>query len=145
VSPKIFIPGLFALALLTATVSAQVEGPAKPASPPEEQTIQQQKSTGKNIKMDVALALVNVTVTDPYNRLVTGLEKEHFRVIEDGVPQEVVSFSAEDVPISIGVVFDMSGSMSDKVDKARQAAVQFLRRQIRGMSFFWSASTIRRS
>jgi Ca-activated chloride channel family protein len=43
------------------------------------------------------------------------------------VPQEVVSFSSEDVPISIGVVLDMSGSMSDKVDKARQAVVQFLK------------------
>ncbi len=73
------------------------------------------------------MALVNVTVTDPYDRLVTGLEKENFRVFEDGVEQEVVSFSSEDVPISIGVVFDMSGSMSDKVDKARQAAVQFFK------------------
>jgi len=73
------------------------------------------------------MALVNVTVTDPYDRLVTGLEKENFRVFEDGVEQEVVSFSSEDVPISIGVIFDMSGSMSDKVDKARQAAVQFFK------------------
>jgi Ca-activated chloride channel family protein len=46
-------------------------------------------------------------------------------VFEDGVEQEIVNFSSEDVPISIGVIFDMSGSMSDKVDKAREAAVQF--------------------
>ena len=50
---------------------------------------------------------MNVTVTDPYNRLVTGLEKENFRVYEDGVEQEVVTFSSEDVPISIGVIFDI--------------------------------------
>ena len=46
---------------------------------------------------------------------------------EDGSEQEVVNFSSEDVPISIGVIFDMSGSMADKVDKSRQAAVQFLK------------------
>ncbi len=77
--------------------------------------------------MDVDLALVNVTVTDPYNRLVTGLEMENFRVFEDNVEQEVVTFSAEDVPISIGVIFDFSGSMSNKVGKAREAAVQFFK------------------
>jgi Ca-activated chloride channel family protein len=79
------------------------------------------------IKMDVEMALVNVTVTDPYNRLVTGLEPDNFRVFEDNVEQEVVTFSSEDVPISIGVVFDFSGSMANKVDKAREAAVQFFK------------------
>jgi Ca-activated chloride channel family protein len=77
--------------------------------------------------MDVSLVLVNVTVTDPNDRLVTGLEKENFRVFEDGREQEIVTFSSEDMPISIGVIFDMSGSMADKIGKARQAAVQFLR------------------
>ena len=77
--------------------------------------------------MDVSLVLVNLTVTDPNDRLVTGLEKENFRVFEDGREQEIVTFSSEDVPISIGVIFDMSGSMADKISKARQAAVQFLK------------------
>ena len=82
---------------------------------------------GRYVKMDVDMALVNVTVTDPYNRLVTGLEQENFRVFEDNTEQEVVTFSAEDVPISIGVVFDFSGSMANKVGKAREAAVQFFK------------------
>jgi Ca-activated chloride channel family protein len=73
------------------------------------------------------MALVNVTVTDPYNRLVTGLDPDNFRVFEDNVEQEVVTFSAEDVPISIGVIFDFSGSMSNKVGKAREAALQFFK------------------
>ena len=73
------------------------------------------------------LALVNVTVTDPYNRLVTGLEPENFRVFEDNVEQEIVSFSSEDVPISIGVILDLSGSMANKLGKAKQAALQFLK------------------
>jgi Ca-activated chloride channel family protein len=51
------------------------------------------------LHLDVDLALVNVTVTDPYNRLVTGLDPDNFRVFEDNIEQEVVTFSAEDVPI----------------------------------------------
>jgi len=82
---------------------------------------------GQTLRMDVDLALVNVTVTDPYNRLVTGLDPDNFRVFEDNVEQEVVTFSSEDVPISIGVIFDLSGSMSNKIGKAREAAVQFFK------------------
>ena len=113
---------LFLCALGARPASAQVTGPTKPVTPPDSST-----TTGKvkDIKVDVDLALVNVTVTDPFDRLVTGLEKENFHVFEDGVEQEIVNFSSEDVPISIGVIFDMSGSMPDKVDKAREAAVQF--------------------
>jgi Ca-activated chloride channel family protein len=82
---------------------------------------------GSVLHYDVDLALVNVTVTDPYNRLVTGLEQDNFRVFEDNIEQELVTFSAEDVPISIGVIFDFSGSMANKVGKAREAAVQFFK------------------
>jgi Ca-activated chloride channel homolog len=79
------------------------------------------------LHMDVDLALINVTVTDPYNRLVTGLDPDNFRVYEDNVEQEVVTFSSEDVPISIGVIFDFSGSMANKIGKAREAALQFFK------------------
>lgn len=82
---------------------------------------------GSTLKTEVDLALVNVTVTDPYNRLVTGLEPDNFRVYEDNTEQEVLTFSSEDVPISIGVIFDLSGSMSNKIAKAREAAVQFFK------------------
>jgi Ca-activated chloride channel family protein len=111
------------LALIAAKAFSQAQGPVKPPRP--ENSIG--TKPGDGIKVDVNLALVNVTVTDPLNRLVTGLEKENFRVYEDGSEQEIVTLSSEDVPVSIGLVFDMSGSMSDKVDKARQAAVQFMR------------------
>jgi Ca-activated chloride channel family protein len=82
---------------------------------------------GKVIRTDVDLALVNVTVTDPFSRLVTGLDQDNFRVYEDNIEQEIVSFSSEDVPISIGVIFDFSGSMANKIDKAREAALQFFK------------------
>ena len=82
---------------------------------------------GQTLHTDVGLALVNITVTDPYNRLVTGLDQDNFRVFEDNVEQEVLTFSAEDVPISIGVIFDFSGSMANKIGKAREAALQFFK------------------
>lgn len=107
-----FVAGI----LLSCTLSAQ--------NPVPRTTTQQREQT---IRVDVDLVLLNVTVTDPYNRLVTGLERENFRLFEDKAEQEVQHFSSEDVPISIGVIFDMSGSMSNKVDKARQAALQFFR------------------
>ena len=82
---------------------------------------------GQSVHIDVDLALVNVTVTDPYDRLVTGLEPDNFRIFENSVEQEIQYFSSEDVPISIGVIFDLSGSMANKVDKAREAASQFFK------------------
>jgi len=82
---------------------------------------------GKSLHAETDIALVNVSITDPYGRLVTGLEQDNFRVFEDNVEQEIVRFSSEDVPISIGVIFDMSASMSDKIEKSRLAAVQFFR------------------
>ncbi len=82
---------------------------------------------GQAVHIDVNLALVNVTVTDPYNRLVTGLEPDNFRIFEDNVEQEVVNFSSEDVPISIGVILDHSGSMANKLGRAKEAAVQFFK------------------
>jgi Ca-activated chloride channel family protein len=81
----------------------------------------------QGLHIDVDLALVNVVVTDPNNRLVTGLDPDNFRVFEDNVEQEIAAFSSEDVPISIGVIFDCSGSMSNKLAKAREAAVTFLK------------------
>lgn len=81
----------------------------------------------QTVHIDVDLALVNVTVTDPYNRLVTGLEADNFRVFENNFEQEIQYFSSEDVPISIGVIFDLSGSMANKVGKAKEAALQFFK------------------
>lgn len=74
-----------------------------------------------------SLVLVPVVVTDPLNRMVTGLEKQFFTVDEDNVPQPIKTFSSEDAPISVGVVFDSSGSMSDKIQKSRDALIQFFK------------------
>jgi Ca-activated chloride channel family protein len=110
--------------LLGAPCRAQEPQPG-PAAPPPTDTFKIQQ--GQPIRTETQITLVGASVTDPLGRLVTGLEQENFRVFEDGVEQEIVRFSSEDVPVSIGVIFDMSGSMSDKIDKSRQAAVQFFR------------------
>jgi Ca-activated chloride channel homolog len=59
-------------------------------------------------------------VTDPHNRLVTGLEADNFPIFENNVGQEIQYSSSEDVPISIGVIFDLSGSMANKVGKSKE-------------------------
>ncbi len=79
------------------------------------------------LRVDTSLVLINVTVTDPMNRFVTGLEKEHFRLFEDKVEQNVSHFASEDAPLSVGLVFDTSGSMGAKLQKSRQAAAQFFK------------------
>ncbi len=81
----------------------------------------------ETIKVDVPLVLINVTVTDPMARLVTGLEKDHFSITEDKTDQEITQFGAEDAPISLGIVFDASGSMGHKMSKAREAVAQFFK------------------
>lgn len=82
---------------------------------------------GQSVRMDVELSLVNITVTDPYDRIVTGLEADSFRIFEDNVEQEVVTFSSEDVPISVGVILDLSGSMANKIGETKEAAMQFFK------------------
>jgi Ca-activated chloride channel homolog len=81
----------------------------------------------KPIKKDVDLVLVPVTITDPLNRLVTGLDRDNFRVFEGKEAQEIKHFSSEDSPVSLGVIFDMSGSMSSKIERAREAVIEFFK------------------
>ncbi len=85
------------------------------------------KDRNQTIKVDVDLVLVNATVSDSKGRLVTGLEQENFRIWEDKVEQKVEYFSSEDTPMSIGLIFDATGSMEDKISRARDAAVSFLK------------------
>ena len=80
-----------------------------------------------NIRVEANLVLIPVTVTDPLNRFVTGLEKEHFRIFEDKVEQTITHFASEDAALSVGFVFDVSGSMGAKLRKSREAVAQFLK------------------
>jgi Ca-activated chloride channel homolog len=77
------------------------------------------------IRTGANLVLVSVSVTDAMQRLVTGLRKDNFEVFEGKTPQTIQHFSSEDVPVSIGIVLDVSGSMADKIDRVKDAVNQF--------------------
>ena len=79
------------------------------------------------LQVDVNMVVVNVTVTDSFDRIVTGLDQENFQVYDEKVEQKIVAFSEEDAPISVGMVFDCSGSMGDKIQKSKEAALQFFK------------------
>lgn len=82
---------------------------------------------GEIIRMNVDLVLIPVTVTDPMNRLVTGLERDDFQIYENNVQQPISSFASEDAPVSIGIIFDLSGSMTSKLIRARESILQFIK------------------
>jgi len=105
-------------------VAPRVE-PAKPN--PLDSVDPSLRTHTRPMKVDVSLVLIPVTITDPMNRLVTGLDKENFEIFENKDQQELKSFSSEDAPVSIGVIFDMSGSMSSKIERAREAVIEFFK------------------
>jgi Ca-activated chloride channel homolog len=78
-------------------------------------------------KADSTLVLIPVSVTEHSNRFVLGLHKQDFQILEDGVEQKIVNLSGEDAPLSIGLLYDRSGSMGVKQQTSRQAASQFLK------------------
>jgi Ca-activated chloride channel family protein len=99
----------------------KLEPRPKPGAPPAE------SRPSAKLRIDTSLVLVPVSVCDPQNRPVTGLEKEHFRVLDDHVEQTITHFSMDDEPVAVGLVFDISGSMGPKLQKSRQAAAEFFR------------------
>jgi Ca-activated chloride channel homolog len=77
------------------------------------------RSGPATLRVDVNLVLVPVTVTDRNGKILSGLDRSRFKVLDEGVPQPIVSFSTEDLPASIGLVLDVSGSMKQKLATAR--------------------------
>jgi Ca-activated chloride channel family protein len=80
-----------------------------------------------DIRVDSALVLVPAQVTNVLGQPVTDLHREDFKVFEDGVEQPITNFSMEDAPLSIGLLFDNSGSMRNKIQKATEAAAAFFK------------------
>ena len=88
------------------------------------------------IAVDVDLVVFNVTVTDGRGRHVPGLKADDFAVSEDRHPQAITLFSPDDVPASVGLVLDNSGSMLDKRAEVARAAVEFIRASHPGDELF---------
>jgi Ca-activated chloride channel family protein len=101
--------------------------PAGAEAPPLTGAAATHAHPGSMIRMNVDMVLVPVTVTDPMNRLVTGLEKEDFQIYENNGQQVIRSFSSDDAPVSIGIIFDLSGSMTSKLIRARESILQFIK------------------
>ncbi len=127
---------LFLIALLSAVRPAIAQDSVndvhivprvQPAPPPQLDINPALDTHTRPFRSDVDLVLVPVTVTDPDDRLVTGLEKHNFAIYQDKQQQTIQTLSSEDAPISVGIIFDMSGSMQDKIAGARQAVLDFMR------------------
>jgi Ca-activated chloride channel family protein len=79
------------------------------------------------MKVLVDLVLVPVTIIDGMNRLVRGLGRDSFQVFEGKHQQDIRYFSSQDAPVSIGVILDTSGSMQSKIERAREAVIDFMK------------------
>ncbi|MEO8097453.1 MAG: VWA domain-containing protein [Acidobacteriota bacterium] len=79
-----------------------------------------------DVRIDTSLVLIPVSVSDPLGRPVAGLEKNNFRVFDNKEPQTIATFSMDDGPVALGLVFDTSSSMSRSLTAARRAAALFV-------------------
>ena len=96
--------------------------PARPQSPPDGMDVHV-----KPLRVDINLVLVPVNVTDLHGSPVLDLEQQDFRLYEGDTEQQVRYFYAEDAPISVGLVVDLSSSMANKLDRVREAVDEFFR------------------
>ena len=78
------------------------------------------------VTVDSSVVVVNATITDASGRHVAGLRQNQFTVLEDGIEQEIGSFTAEETPFAAVILLDASGSMEQRISLARSAAIKFL-------------------
>jgi Ca-activated chloride channel family protein len=91
--------------------------------------------TAGNIRLDVKVVLIPVSVTDIWDRPIAGLRKEDFHLYEDNVEQKIAYLSNEEAPASVGLIFDSSGSMANKIETSIAAVDQFFKTNLPGDEF----------
>ncbi len=120
-----FLPALlFGALLFPAGSSAQVPvfpGNTPPPPPPGQEASPDKQ--GGAIRVNVNLVVLHTTVVDDRGRFVDGLQESNFRVFEDKAEQKLSVFKREDIPVSMGLVIDNSGSMRDKRPRVNEAAL----------------------
>jgi Ca-activated chloride channel family protein len=79
-----------------------------------------------DVRIDASMVLIPVSVSDQLGRPVAGLEQQHFRVLDNKEPQTIATFSMDDGPVALGLVFDTSSSMGRNLQAARRAAALFV-------------------
>ena len=121
------VSGTFPLLAQNSVEDVHIQPRVRPAGPTAPEMDPSLNTHTKPYRKDVDMVLVPVTITDPLNRLVTGLDRDNFNLFEGKDRQEIKTFSSEDAPVSIGVIFDMSGSMSSKIERAREAVIEFFK------------------
>ena len=89
-----------------------------------------------NIRLDVNVVLIPVSVTDAMDHPINNLTPDSFRLLEDNVEQKIACFFKEDAPISMGLIFDASGSMRKSIDRSLAAVQQLLKTTVAGDEFF---------
>src|SRR5262245_22268105 len=112
------------LFVISAVLVAGLWGQASIANRPKPAPASEPKASA-SLRVDTNLVLVPVSVCDPTNHPVTGLELEHFKLFDDRVEQKLTHFAMDYEPAAVGLVFDISGSMGPKLRVSRQAAGQF--------------------
>jgi Ca-activated chloride channel homolog len=118
---RVFVHSGIAVLIVAAALSAQVR-PAPPVpvatpapgAPPAEPTV---------FRLDTRVVVCHATVVDKSGHLVTTLPREAFTVFENGAKQEIRVFKREDLPVSMGIVIDNSGSMRNKIVQVKAASV----------------------
>jgi Ca-activated chloride channel family protein len=88
---------------------------------------QQSGQRGYTIGVNVDLVLMYTSVFDKNGRFISGLKQDSFKIYEDGIEQKISSFTQEDVPVSMGILLDLSGSMRGKIDQVNRAALAFIK------------------
>jgi Ca-activated chloride channel homolog len=127
-------PNLGLMVLIVAALAA-ADGDLQPEWQQPDATITPRAGAGTpraepdrraDLRVDTTLISIPVAVSDAQSRFVTGLDETNFRIFEDKVEQQISHLSSEDAPLSVGIVFDTSGSMGAKLSWSRQAVSQFL-------------------
>jgi hypothetical protein len=93
---------------------------------PRQKSAPQEELRRPDLRVDTSLVLIPVSVNDPRGRPVAGLQAENFRITDNNEPQMITSFSMEDEPVALGLVFDTSDSMRNSLAQARRAAALFV-------------------
>ena len=114
--------------------TASNQQPQVSITPRKTQALKDHRRT--DLRLDVKQVLVPVTVTDAWDRPVMTLSKDSFRVLEDGVEQKITSFSQEDAPVSLGLLFDSSGSMKNRIASSVEALRLLFQTTLPGDEFF---------
>lgn len=119
--------------LLTALPCARAQNPlpplapSNPPPPPGYETPSQQTLPQHKLKADVDLVVLHVTVSDERGQFVSDLKQANFRVFEEKAEQKISLFSRDDIPVTMGLVVDNSGSMREKREQVNAAAMTFVR------------------